>query len=83
MRDWSRWDPEMAAFTVEQEKAAAAYPPVKVPLGPHRRVNDLLGMRMAVGGPEMAETTDRWMDGQVGEFFAGFIARSSAAFSRH
>ena len=65
MRDWSRWDPEMAAFTVEQEKAAAAYPPVKVelPLGPHRRVNDLLGMRMAVGGPEMAETTDRWMDG--------------------
>ena len=65
MRDWSRWDPEMAAFTVEQEKAAAAYPPVKVelPLGPHRRVNDLLGMRMAAGGPEMAETTDRWVDG--------------------
>ena len=65
MRDWSRWDAEMAAFTVKQEKAAAAYPPVKVelPLGPHRRVNDLLGMQMAAGGPEMAETTDRWVDG--------------------
>ena len=44
---------------------AAGYPPVKteLPLGPHRRVNDLLGMRMAAGGPEMAETTDRWVDG--------------------
>ena len=64
MADRSRWDPEMAAFTAEQEKAAAAYPPVKVelPLAPHRRVNDLLGMRTAVGGPEMAETTDRWVD---------------------
>ena len=39
-------------------------PPVKVelPLAPHRRVNDLLGMRTAVGGPVMAETTDRWLD---------------------
>ena len=32
MSDRSRWDPEMAAFTAEQEKAAAAYPPVKVEL---------------------------------------------------
>ena len=64
MVDRSRWDPEMAAFTAEQEKAAAAYPPVKVelPLAPHRRVNDLLGLRTAVGGPTMAETTDRWVD---------------------
>ena len=37
----------MAAFTAEQEQAAAAYPPVKVelPLAPHRKVNDLLGLR--------------------------------------
>ncbi len=63
MHDRLRWDPEMVAFIMEQEKVAAAYPPVKVelPLGPHRRVNDLLGMRMATGGPEMAETTDRWI----------------------
>src|ERR1700710_419644 len=65
MSDRSRWDPEMAAFTAEQEKAAAAHPPVKVevPLAPHRRINDLLGMRTAIGGPGMAETMDRWLDG--------------------
>jgi acetyl esterase len=54
----------MASFTAEQEQAAAAYPPVKVelPLAPHRRINDLLGMRMATGGPVMADTVDRWVD---------------------
>src|ERR1700710_15100 len=64
MSDRSRWDPEMAAFTAEQEKAAAAYPPVKVeiPLTPHRKINDLLGLRTASGGPEMAETTHRWVE---------------------
>jgi acetyl esterase len=63
MSDRSRWDPEMAAFTAEMEKAAAAYPPVKVevPLAPHRRVNDTLGMLTASGGPVMAETTERWV----------------------
>ena len=63
MSDRSRWDPEMAAFTAEQEKAAAAYPPVRaeLPLLPHRKVNDLLGMYTAMGGPVMAETTDRWV----------------------
>lgn len=63
MADRSRWDPEMAAFTAAAEAEAAKYPPVKVelPLEPHRRVNDLLGLRTAVGGPEMAETTDRWV----------------------
>jgi acetyl esterase len=67
MSDRSRWDPEMAAFTAEMEKAAAAYPPVKVelPLAPHRRVNDKLGMLTASGGPVMAETTERWV-GQTG-----------------
>ena len=64
MSDRSRWDSEMAAFTAEQEKAAAVYPPVKVelPLAPHRRINDLLGLRTAVGGPQMAETRDRYID---------------------
>jgi acetyl esterase len=64
MPDWSRWDAEMAAFTQEMAKAAAKHPPVRVelPLDPHRRVNDLLGMLTAVGGPEMADTQDRWAD---------------------
>ena len=68
MVDRSRWDPEMAAFTEEQERAAAAYPPVKaeLPLAPHRRVNDLLGMRMATGGPVMAEL-HRWLEAQLAE----------------
>jgi acetyl esterase len=71
MSDRSRWDPEMAAFTAEQEKAAATYPPVRVelPLAPHRRVNDLLGMRTAVGGPEMAETRDRFVDARGRRIF--------------
>ena len=63
MADRSNWDPEMAAFTAAAEAEAAKYPPVRatLPLEPHRRINDLLGMRTAVGGPEMAETTDRWV----------------------
>jgi acetyl esterase len=63
MADRSHWDPEMAAFTAEQENVAAAYPPVKaeLPIAPHRRVNDLLGMPLASGGPVMAETTDRFV----------------------
>jgi len=63
MADRSRWDPEMAAFTAAAEAEAAKYPPVKVelPLEPHRRINDLLGLRTASGGPVMAETTERWI----------------------
>jgi acetyl esterase len=63
MVDRARWDPEMAAFTAEQEKAAAAYPPARLafPFEPNRRINDQLGLRTAAGGPEMAETTDRWL----------------------
>src|SRR6201996_2518372 len=73
MSDRSRWDPEMAAFTAEQEKAAAAYPPVKVelPLEPHRKVNDLLGMRTATGGPMMAETADRFVHACGRRIFCG------------
>ena len=53
----------MAAFTAAAEAEAAKYPPVRVeiPLEPHRRVNDLLGLRSAAGGPVMAETVDRWV----------------------
>jgi acetyl esterase len=64
MPDRSRWDPEMAAFTAAMEAEAAKHPPVRVelPLAPHRRVNDLLGLLTASGGPVMAETTDRYVD---------------------
>ena len=53
----------MAAFTAAAEAEAAKHPPVKaeLPLEPHRRINDLLGMRTAHGGPERAERTDRWI----------------------
>ena len=63
MPDRAGWDPEMAAFTATAEAEAAKHPPVlaTLPLEPHRRVNDLLGMRTAVGGPEMAHTADRWI----------------------
>jgi acetyl esterase len=63
MVDRSGWDPEMAAFTEAAEAEAAKHPPVKVeiPLEPHRRINDLLGLRTASGGPVMADTTDRWV----------------------
>src|ERR1700742_4479021 len=63
MADRSHWDPEMAAFTAEQEKAAASYPPGKaeMPIAAHRRVDDLLGRPRAGGGPVMAETTDRFV----------------------
>jgi acetyl esterase len=63
MSDRSRWDPEMAAFTAAAEADAANYPSIKleIPLEPHRRVNDALSLRYAGGGPEMAETTERWV----------------------
>ena len=63
MPDRSRWDSEMVAFTEAAEAEAAKHPPVlaTLPLEPHRRINDLLGMRTAVGGPAMAETSDRWI----------------------
>ena len=71
MSDRARWDPEMAAFTAAAEAEAAKYPPVRaeLPLEPHRRVNDLLGMRTAHGGPEMAERTDRWISARGRRIF--------------
>ncbi len=64
MSDRSRWDAEMAAFTAAMEAEAKKYPPVRVelPLEPHRKVNDQLGMLTARGGPEMADTAERYVD---------------------
>ena len=83
MVDRSRWAPEMAAFTAAAEAEAAKYPPVRVelPLEPHRRINDLLGMRTAVGGPEMAETADRWVAAR-GPALRGVLANYPVSDSR-
>ncbi len=53
----------MAQFQREGEEYAKNFPPVRVaiPLDPHRAVNELLAMRIATGGPAMAETIDRWV----------------------
>jgi acetyl esterase len=71
MPDRSHWDPEMAAFTAAMEAEAAKYPPVRVelPLQPHRKINDRLGMLTAHGGPVMAETTDRFLDARGRRIF--------------
>jgi len=63
MSDRSRWDPEMRAYQAEAETIAAKYPPVKLelPLEPHRAVNDAISLARAARGPEMAETTERWV----------------------
>jgi acetyl esterase/lipase len=56
-------DSDMQAWLDDQARAAAGYPPIRleIPLDPHRVVNDALAMRMAGGGPAMAESADRWV----------------------
>src|SRR4051812_33687095 len=63
MSDRSRWDPEMRAYQEAAEAFAAKYPPVKleIPLEPHRIVNDAISLARGARGPEMAETTERWV----------------------
>jgi acetyl esterase len=61
----------MAAFNAAMDAEAAKYPPVRpvLPLAPHRRVNDLLSMLTAHGGPEMAERADRFVDARGRRIF--------------
>jgi acetyl esterase len=63
MSDRSRWDPEMRAYQEVGETIAAQYPPVRleIPLEPHRLVNDAISLARGARGPEMAETTERWV----------------------
>lgn len=58
-----RWDPEMRAAQAAFEAAAAAYPPIRLefPFEPQRAINDALVLLSAVGGPVMADITDRWV----------------------
>jgi acetyl esterase len=61
--DTSRIDPELAAFFRDLGQEMAKYPPVRmeVPYEPHRRTIDAIAIKATIGGPTMAETTDRWI----------------------
>jgi len=63
MSDRSRWDPEMRAYQANAEAIAAKFPPIKLemPFEPQRAANDAISMARAARGPEMAETTERWV----------------------
>ncbi len=63
MHDDPRWDPEMRVSQAAYEAEAAKYPPIRLefPFEPHRAVNDALNLIMAQGGPDMAESADRWV----------------------
>lgn len=58
-----RLDPDMRALMELQAEQAAKYPPIRleIPLDPHRATNDALAMPLTEGGPQMAETSDRWI----------------------
>jgi len=66
MTDDPRWDPEMKAAAAAYEKAAAEFPPIvlRQPFDGARAINEALNMRLATGGPAMAETVDRSVPGR-------------------
>jgi acetyl esterase len=57
-----RWDPQMRAAQEAASLAAAAYPPIRLemPFQPQRDTNDAFALLTARGGPDMAQTSDRW-----------------------
>ena len=63
MSDTSSIDPELAAFFRDVGQEMAKYPPVRmeVPYEPHRRKLDAIAVTATIGGPVMAETSDRWV----------------------
>lgn len=66
MMTTDRWDPEMRAARERMDAEAAKYPPVlpQAPFDPHRAVNDRIAMLFGTGGPEMAQTEERWVSAQ-------------------
>src|SRR5437764_1082149 len=60
------WDPEMLASHEAFLAEAAELPPIalKAPFDPQRAINDALAMTLAAGGPDMAESSDRWVAGR-------------------
>lgn len=57
------WDPEMRAYQAAFDALAAEYPPIEFvpPFDTQRATNDAIGVRMAQGGPAMADSSDRWV----------------------
>lgn len=53
----------MRAAHAAYEAEAARHPPIRLemPLDPHRAVNDAIALSQARGGPDMAESSDRWI----------------------
>jgi acetyl esterase len=58
-----RWDPEMLAFSAMMEAEGAKYPApaLRRPLDEARAVTEALNLPLCAGGPEMAESGDRWL----------------------
>lgn len=58
-----RMDPEMRAARGRMDAAAAELPPVSLapPIDASQVINDRLNLMWAQGGPEMAETQERWV----------------------
>jgi acetyl esterase len=58
-----RWDPEMLAFQAMMEAEGAKLPPITLtlPLDVPRALTEQLNIPLCAGGPEMAESGDRWL----------------------
>ena len=58
-----RWDPEMLAFSTLMEQEGAKLPPatLTLPLDASRAVTEALNVPLTEGGPQMAESGDRWL----------------------
>lgn len=71
MEQDTRWDPEMRAAFAAYEAQVAAMPPMllQAPFDPSRAVNDELNLRIAKGGPAMAESSDLWVPGHGRRIF--------------
>jgi acetyl esterase len=58
-----RWDTEMLAFSTMIEAEGAKYPayPLRPPLDGARAVTEAVNLPLCAGGPQMAESVDRWL----------------------
>lgn len=58
-----RWDPEMLAFNAMMEAEGAKLPPITLtlPLDQARAQTEALNVPLSAGGPQMAESADRWL----------------------
>ena len=63
MNDTSRVDPELVAFFRDIGQEMVKYRPIRmeVPYEAHRHTIDTIALKATTGGPEMAETFDRWV----------------------